>query len=245
MVSKVDPYDQGGYTEIFSNAGVVVAHPDKPQLGKDLAETLAYEMLTSDRAKAGDALRYANDCIATLPVPDAADEEARTVYDGALRFVAGLQAYAESAGAGELDPAGMTPALAQAMLQADPVRLRQAEEIRTAVKDGEMHISTDESFHTVYMPIRFSEVTNPLSVAVSIPMTKILDNANDIRNYVILVSAMAICLIALLLYIIARNITKPILVLSESAKLLGEGNFDAEIPPAESNDEIGALSRAF
>jgi signal transduction histidine kinase len=245
MVSKVDPYDQGGYTEILSNAGVVVAHPDKPLLGKDLAETLAYEMLTSDRTKAEEALRYANDGIAALPVPDAADEEARAAHDDALRFVAGLRAYAESADAADLDPAGMTPALARAMLQADPARLRQAEEIKTAVRDGEMHISTGEDFYTVYMPIRFSEVTNPWSVAVSVPMTKILDNANGIRDYVVLVSAMAICLIALLLYLIARNITKPILVLSESAKLLGEGHFDAEIPPAEGSAEIGALSRAF
>ncbi|MDR1590071.1 MAG: response regulator [Oscillospiraceae bacterium] len=165
MVSKVNPHEQGGYTEIFSNAGVVVAHPEAPKLGTDLAD--------------------------------------------------------------------------------DPARAGYAEEAKTAIKNGETYISGASDYYTVYAPIRFSEVTNPWSVAVSIPMSKVLDNANGIRNYVIVVSLTAICVIAFVLYIIARGVTKPILVLSETAKLLGEGKFDAEVPQFRSNDEIGALSRAF
>jgi signal transduction histidine kinase len=193
MVSKVNPHDQGGYTQIFSNAGVVVAHPEAVKLGKSLAETLAYDMPTSNNS----------------------------------------------------DPALLTPESALALLQTDPARLQYAEEAQTAIENGEQYISAGEDFYTIYMPIRFSEVTKPWSVAVSIPMTKILDNANDVRNYVILASLIAVFVIALLLYFVARNVSKPILVLSNAAKAFGEGNFDAEAPLIESNDEIGALSKAF
>jgi signal transduction histidine kinase len=165
MISKVNPHEQGGYTEIFSNAGVIVAHPETPQLGRDLAD--------------------------------------------------------------------------------DPARAPYAAAAKAAIANGETYIYGGDDYYTVYMPIRFSEVTNPWSVAVSIPMTTILDNANGIRNYVIIVSLIAILVIALVLYIIARSITRPILTLSETANLLGEGNFDVEVPILQSNDEIGALSKAF
>ncbi|MDR1217033.1 MAG: response regulator, partial [Oscillospiraceae bacterium] len=165
MISKVNPHEQGGYTEIFSNAGVIVAHPETLQLGKDLA-----------------------------------DDSARAPY---------------------------------------------AEEAKTAIKNGETYIYGGGDYYTVYMPISFSDVTNPWSVAVSIPMTTILDNANGIRNYVIAVSLIAILVIAVILYIIARSVTRPILELSDTAKLLGEGRFDVEPPVFKSKDEIGALSGAF
>jgi signal transduction histidine kinase/CheY-like chemotaxis protein len=173
MVTRVNPHGQEGYTEIISNSGTIVAHPDKDYLGKDLAE---------------------------LPTEVSEQGRSRTYY---------------------------------------------AEEVKNAIKGGEMYISRDRVFYTVYMPIQFSSVTNPWSVAVSIPMAKILANANSIRNYVILVSFIAICVIAFVLYLIVGSVTKPILILSDTAKNLGEGHFDTEVPLIKSNDEIGALSRAF
>ncbi|MDR1193175.1 MAG: response regulator [Peptococcaceae bacterium] len=196
MVSKVNPYGQGGYTEIFSNAGAVVAHPDKDYLGKDLTEALAYEMVSA-------------------------------------------------AGGAGLDLSLMTPELAQETLRRDPDRLGYATAAKEAIRDGEPYTDSSKDFYTVYMPIQFSSVTNPWSVAVSIPMSQILDNANGIRDYVIIVSLIAICVIALILYLIAKNVTKPILILSDTAKILGEGNFDTEVPLIQSNDEIGDLSKAF
>jgi signal transduction histidine kinase/DNA-binding response OmpR family regulator len=167
MVSQEDTRGSGGYTQIFSNSGVVAAHPDKELLGKDLIETL------------------------------------------------------------------------------DTGNAQYAEEIKNAVKNGKMYITNNEHFYTVYMPIQFSEVTNPWSVAVSLPMANVLKTANNLRNYVILVSAISICVIAFILYLIARNVTRPILVLASSAKTLGEGNFNAAVPLFHGNDEIGVLSRAF
>ncbi|MDR1206171.1 MAG: response regulator [Peptococcaceae bacterium] len=235
MVSIVTPHEQGGYTEIISNAGVIVARPDTSHLNKSLAESAAYEMLISDRSKTAGALAYA----------EAYAAEAGQDEDGVRLFTGALEEYAKDFDGTRLDLSLMTPELAQAMLRSDPDRLRYAEEAQAAVKNGEMYISSGKDFYTVYMPVQFSSVTNPWSVAVSIPMTRILDNANDIRNYVILVSAAAVCLIAMILYLITRSVTKPILILSDTAKIFGEGHFDAEVPIVQSNDEIGELSKAF
>ncbi|MFP3156220.1 ATP-binding protein [Lachnospiraceae bacterium ZAX-1] len=166
MVSKVTPHGQEGYTKIFSNAGVVVAHPDKMKLGLDLEE--AYPELSNS-----------------------------------------------------------------------------ADEIKDAIKNGKEYISVSDDYYTVYMPIQFSQVTNPWSVAVSIPMTKVLKNADDVRNFSIIVSVIAICVIAAILYLIAISITKPIIVLSNISKTIGEGNFDIDVPLIEGNNEIGTLSTVF
>ncbi|MDR1622622.1 MAG: response regulator [Synergistaceae bacterium] len=245
MISKVNPYGQGGYTEILSNAGAIVAHPDTPRLGKDLMEARVYEMLTSERSKVGESIKYAEEYIAENPVEDQNDKDQAARYDKLIQFVAKLKEYAGKFDPAQLDLSLLTPEMAQAMLKADPARLRYAIEAKDAIKNGGIYTASTKEFYTVYMPVRFSSVTNPWSVAVSIPMTKILDEANNTRNYVVMVSVVAIGLIACILYVIAKNVTMPILLLSNTAKVLGEGNFDIEVPLIQSNDEIGALSKAF
>jgi signal transduction histidine kinase/ActR/RegA family two-component response regulator len=196
MISHVNPHGQGGYTQIFSNTGTVVAHPDKLYLGKDLRESLVYDMLAADTS-------------------------------------------------GKWDLSQLDQETALAILEADPAMLRYATEAKDAIRNGETYIASGKDSYTVYFPVKFSEATRPWSVAVSIPMTRVLDNAQGIRNYVILVSVIAICVIMLVLYFIARNITRPILILSDTAKILGEGNFDTEVPLIQNNDEIGTLAKAF
>ncbi|MDR2745751.1 MAG: response regulator [Desulfovibrio sp.] len=245
MVSKVNPHGQEGYTGIFSNAGSIVAHPDKAHLGKDLLEGLAYEMLTSTPSMTSGAIKYADEYLAENPVKDQADKTQVEKYNNGRKFVDDLREYATGFDKSKLDLALLTPDLARAMLRADPARLQYATDAKAAIKNGEAYVSSARDFYTVYIPIQFSSVTNPWSVAVCVPMTKILDTASGIRNYVILASVIAICVIAFMLYIIAGNITRPILTLSDTAKILGEGNFDAEVPLIKSNDEIGALSVTF
>jgi signal transduction histidine kinase len=249
MVSKVNPHGQGGYTEILSNAGAIVAHPDKTRLGEDLAESLAYDMLTADRGKIREAIKYAEEYARQNPGTDLVGTDGETdktgKKDGDAEFVDGLKEYAKNPDSLKPDLSLMTPDMAMAMLQADPDRMKYAAEAKNAIKNGEMYVASGNEFYTVYMPIQFSSVTTPWSVAVSIPIAKVLDSAGGIRNYVIMVSGIALCVIAFMLYIIAKSVTRPVLVLSNAAKILGEGNFDVPMPLIESNDEIGALSKTF
>lgn len=175
MVSKVDTRGTGAFSSIYSNSGMVVAHPNKEYFGRDIKEVILAGATDAD-----------------------ADTEAQI-----------------------------------------------AAEVRAAIQSGEQYILKDKDYYTVYMPIQFSESTKPWSVAVSVPMVEVLKTANDLRNYVSIVAVIAICVIALILYLIARSVTKPMLVLTGAAKALGEGNFDTEVPQIKSTDEIGVLSRAF
>jgi diguanylate cyclase (GGDEF)-like protein len=239
MVTQVNPHVKDGYTEIFSNAGVIVAHPDKAYLGKGLAESLAYEMLTRDGSKRDAALRLARAYLAGNPPQEGKDEGGK--FENSERFVAELEA---SAGA-KPDLRLLSPGMAEAMLKASPTLPQETEAAKNAVRDGRQYIFADDDFYTVYVPIQFSEATRPWSVAVSIPMEKVLANANAIRAFMLIMSGVAVIVIAFILYQIAKGVTRPIVVLSNAAKTLGEGNFDAEIPAIRSDDEIGALSRAF
>ncbi|MDR0615540.1 MAG: response regulator [Synergistaceae bacterium] len=235
MISKVNPHGQDGFTEILSNAGAIVAAPNTAHLGQDLSESLAYDFLMADHGKIYEAIKHSDRYLAQNTDKNPDDD----------KFAAGLKEFAKGFDVEKLDFSVLTEEMAMAILQADPIRLNAVTEAKEAIKSGNMYISSTREFYTVYMPIRFSSVTTPWSVAVSIPMAKVLDNANSIRDYVILVSAAAMCVIALVLHVIAKNITHPILVLSNAAKILGDGNFGVKVPEIKSNDEIGALSKAF
>jgi signal transduction histidine kinase len=245
MASKVMPHGQSGYTEIFSNAGAIVAHPNKNHLGKDLAEAIVFEMVTSNLAKIDDAIKHAEEYLKNNPVKDNKNESETNTFNNNQKFIQQLKDYKTNHDNQTIDLTLLNADMAREMLKADLPRLKYVDDAKDAIKGGRLYISGSQDFYTVYMPIQFSSVTTPWSVAVSIPMSQILSNARALRNYVIIVSLVSICVIALVLYIIAKNITKPILLLSKTAKFLGEGHFDIEVPTIKSNDEIGALAKAF
>ncbi|MDR1378633.1 MAG: response regulator [Synergistaceae bacterium] len=253
MVSKVNTYEGGEFTQIFSNAGVIVAHPNTQYLAQDLTKTLLYDMLTynaynstpNNAPKVVETIRHAKAYVEKTPAPDPMDEAKTEEYGNLLKFIDNLEVYAANPGQTELDMSLLSPQMAGEMLQVDPSRQQYAMEAKNAIKNGEMYISSSKDFYTIYMPIQFSEITKPWSVVVSIPMVDVLKAANGVRNYTLGVSAVSICLIAFLLYLIARSVTKPILVLANTAKTIGEGNFDVEVPSGQGSDEIDVLSRAF
>ena len=250
MVTRVNPGGWGGYTEIFANSGAIVAHPDKRFLGKHLSEALAYELLTADPSSAEPAIRYVEQCLEESRA--AADPEAGAEKSGVLEtLLDDLKTYATDPGGAEPDLALFTPEVAVGFLEAVASRSQyggkagEARETGEAIRNGERHVNADADFYTIYVPIRFSDATMPWSVAVSIPMADILVNANAIRNYVVGVSIVAICLIAFVIYLVAKSVTRPVLALTRVAKAIGEGHFDADMPAFRSGDEIGILAGAF
>ncbi|QQO07781.1 ATP-binding protein [Breznakiella homolactica] len=238
MVSHVNTSGLDEYTEIYSNSGIIVAHPDDEYFNKSVYATSVYNMLKSDLSKAREALAAADNYVKKH---SSSDEE----YGSAAAFARNLTAYTENPGGVSLDLTLLTNDMAREILQLDADRLRIADQATAAIADGKPFTVTENGYYKVYMPIPFSEATNPWSVAVNVPMAKVLQKSNEIRNYVILVSVIGIAFIALLLYIVTRNLTKPILRLADSAKQVGEGNFSVDIPKAKNNDEVGILSTAF
>lgn len=245
MVSRVNTRGVGEFTEIFSNSGVIVAHPGREYLGKDIRAALLYDLLRNKPSTCGEALGRAKTWLGEHPLGDSADEARLAEREKDLQFLHALEKNAARPDSAEVDWSLLSPAMAVEMLAADRDKLDTATRARAAIKNGEMHIVSGEDFYTVFMPIRFSQATTPWSVAVNVPMAEVLKGADSIRNYVIGVSLFSICFIAFLLYLIATNVTKPILVLANTAKLLGEGNFTAAVPQSRGNDEISVLSKAF
>ena len=245
MVSQAGADNNGGFTQIFSNSGIIAAHPDKNHLAKDITEVLAYDMLAANPSIAGRALELAEAFLrGSAPAADA-DDEQKGIYLGLESFTEQLRNYVEKPGSFNLELSLLTPEMAMEILKADPNQLQHAIEIKSSINNGELRIDSSQDYYTVYMPIRFSEVTNPWSVAVSFPMANVLMNAGDIRDFLLVMSLIAICIVAVLLYVIARNISKPVQELTKAAVTIGEGNFDVDLPPSRGNNEISVLSGAF
>jgi diguanylate cyclase (GGDEF)-like protein len=243
MVSRVNPRGQGGFTEILSNSGAVVAHPDKRYLGKGLMEAVLFHKLETRPELVAGAVRSLERSAAGLPAEDPSGADGRR--EQAERLAAALKAHAANPGGVELDISLFTPELTRDLLESVAATGKYAKEAEEAVKAGNNHINRDEDFYTVYMPIRFSEATLPWSVAVSIPVRQVLENADRIRDYAIAVSVAAVCAIALILYFISKSVTWPILRLADVAKTIGEGNLQARIPEVGAGNEIGALAGAL
>lgn len=70
----------------------------------------------------------------------------------------------------------------------------------------------------------------------------------EVRSLTITVGFMGLSGILLLggaVALIARSITTPLHDLAEATEVIASGNFDAELPPVRSKDEVGKLTQAF
>lgn len=70
----------------------------------------------------------------------------------------------------------------------------------------------------------------------------------EVRALTITVALMGlggIVLLAAAVALIARSITTPLHVLAEATENIASGNFNAELPPVRSHDEVGKLTQAF
>ena len=245
MVSQVNTSGLGEFTEIYSNTGLVIAHPEDQYFNKSVYAASAYDMLTSQKGTAQKALEIANDYVKNYMPEDERDEAAAEEYSNALAFIDNLTQYVENPGATSLDLALLTNDMAKELLKLDEERMAVAEEATKSIKDGEFFTVTDENYYKVYMPIQFSEDTNPWSVAVSVPMSEVLKVSNDIQQYILIMCLISLIVIACILFLISNSITRPLLNLANAAGQFGEGNFDIKLPPVQGNNEIGILSKAL
>lgn len=70
----------------------------------------------------------------------------------------------------------------------------------------------------------------------------------DIRRLTLMVAGMAllgILLIALVVVLIARSITRPLRALAAATEQISGGNFELDLPASAAQDEVGGLSRSF
>jgi methyl-accepting chemotaxis protein len=125
-------------------------------------------------------------------------------------------------------------------------------EAKKAIKEGKSYENTltsnatKEEFYRYFTPINIGKAKTPWSFAVSIPMNKILEEANEIRNYSLLLGFISIVVILNILYFIVNNIIKPIRKTIDMLKDIAQGKGDlTKRLDIVANDEIGELAKWF
>jgi sigma-B regulation protein RsbU (phosphoserine phosphatase) len=83
------------------------------------------------------------------------------------------------------------------------------------------------------------------SLAVLYPEDELFEEVGWLRIVQAAFSLGGLALLALVVVLLARRLTRPLGALATSADDLGTGNLDASLPPVEGRDEIGRLTAAF
>lgn len=83
------------------------------------------------------------------------------------------------------------------------------------------------------------------TLAVVFPQEELLAEVHNLTLIVGFMGLTGILLLAATVALIARSITTPLQTLAAATEVIASGNFDAEIPPVCSKDEVGTLTQAF
>lgn len=92
-----------------------------------------------------------------------------------------------------------------------------------------------------YAPIRATGWT----LAVVFPEAELLENVTQLSVTMAIMGFAGILLLTAAVAFIAGSITKPLRSLAAATQVLASGNFDLELPPVRSNDEVGVLTHNF
>ncbi|MBF8984696.1 methyl-accepting chemotaxis protein [Lutibacter sp. B2] len=125
-------------------------------------------------------------------------------------------------------------------------------EAKKDIKEGKSHDmiltsnSTNEQVYRYFTPIHIGKTKTPWSFCVSIPMNKILEKADHVRNLSILIGFVGIIAILIIMYLIINNMVRPINKTINMLKDIAEGEGDlTKRLDVYSNDEIGELAKWF
>ncbi len=114
---------------------------------------------------------------------------------------------------------------------------------KSEVFHGKINGETSVSMLAVTRPI-MHEGAVVGGILVSIPVPEIARAREEVFNYLFWSICVAILFVAVLIYFLAKKITKPILRLSDVAKSIAKGNFKQRVEIDEI-EEIGELGETF
>lgn len=83
------------------------------------------------------------------------------------------------------------------------------------------------------------------TLAVVFPEVELFAEVRSLTIRIALMGMAGILLLAAAVALIARSITAPLHALADATEAVAAGNFDAELPPIRSQDEVGKLTQAF
>ncbi|MCL2809388.1 MAG: methyl-accepting chemotaxis protein [Treponema sp.] len=124
--------------------------------------------------------------------------------------------------------------------------------IRNGGVDGNAYIISrfsqmlDTDVYLIYFPINISGMDTPWSLVLGIPENVMLKPIRDLTILIIIISIIILGVSAIITYLIASGIVKPIVSVALTLKDISEGEGDlTKRIKSSSKDEIGDLSRYF
>ena len=100
--------------------------------------------------------------------------------------------------------------------------------------------------HLIYYPIAISDMDTPWSLVLGIPNNVMLKPIRDMTTFIIILAAIIIIVSAIITFLIASGIVKPIVNVTHTLKDIAEGEGDlTKRINTSSKDEIGMLSLYF
>ncbi|SFE52271.1 methyl-accepting chemotaxis protein [Alteribacillus iranensis] len=125
--------------------------------------------------------------------------------------------------------------------------------VSAAVQTGE--VANIESFsntlekevYQLFTPVTIDGVSTPWSAFVTAPMNEVAEDARNLTITIVMVSAVVIIVLAVIIFMVTRNIVKPIRQSVEHGKEMAAGDFSRSMRNKNMNrqDEIGDLTRIF
>jgi len=98
----------------------------------------------------------------------------------------------------------------------------------------------------VFAPIKVEDIDTPWSLAIVVPNKVITSKASTILYKALLVSLFGLLLLTIVIWIIAKNITDPIIKVTDILKNLAQGKIsESLIMKVKTKDEVGEMTQAL
>ncbi len=123
--------------------------------------------------------------------------------------------------------------------------------LRRALQDGESFFeirvaaANGQRSMIQYVPIEFKDSGQRWYLAVSAPLDKILADAHTLTRDLLVMGGVALLLVMLAIYFVARSISKPIGVLADAAREVAGGKMDVRLDESMFGGELLELNTAL
>ncbi len=105
---------------------------------------------------------------------------------------------------------------------------------------------TGENMYKIYIPVNIGKTKTPWSFEVNVPINKILEPANKIKIFSVLIAIITLIFLMIVMFFITNSIVKPITKTTMMLKDIVEGDGDlTKRLKIYSRDEIGLLAEEF
>jgi len=107
-------------------------------------------------------------------------------------------------------------------------------------------IPINSEFHEGRSWIYYTHLkNNDWSLGFVFPENELYADLHKLNQTLIIMAFTGLAILLIFIIIISNRVTRPLRRLALVAESLGKGNFDTNIPPSISNDEVGSLNKSF